>query len=156
MSGTVTPIDTGAHRVSRRTVVNASAAELFALVADPHRHPELDGSGTVSDRSVDGPHRLTTGDRFTVGMRQGGVPYKITSRVTACEENRLVEWQHPLGHRWRWEFAETADGRTEVTETFDYGTTKAPWAMKLLGFPTQNAKGITATLEALSARFTHP
>lgn len=34
-SVTVTAVDTGPHRVSRRVVVNAPAAEIFALVADP-------------------------------------------------------------------------------------------------------------------------
>ncbi|MDR7275262.1 SRPBCC family protein [Catenuloplanes atrovinosus] len=153
MSDTVIAVDTGERRVSRRAVVDAPAAELFSLVADPHRHAELDGSGTVRREHVEGPHRLARGDRFTVPMRQLGAPYKVTSVVTACEEDRLIEWRHPLGHRWRWEFAQRPDGRTEVTETFDYSTTGAPWMMKLLGFPAQNAKGITATLEALVARY---
>ncbi|GAB7045967.1 SRPBCC family protein [Catenuloplanes indicus] len=153
MSGTVTTVDTGERRVSRRAVVNAPVAELFALVADPHRHAELDGSGTVRADTVEGPHRLAAGDRFTVPMRQMGVPYKITSVVTGYDENRLVEWQHPLGHRWRWEFADAGDGRTEVTETFDWGTSRSPLMARLLGFPAQNAKGITATLSALVQRY---
>lgn len=153
MTENVTTVDTGPHRVSRRVLVNAPAAELFALVADPHRHQELDGSGTVRAAAVDGPHVLTAGARFTVGMRQSGVPYKITSVVTRCEPGRLLEWRHPLGHLWRWEFAETAPGRTEVTETYDYSTAGAPWVATLLGFPKTNAKGITATLVALAARY---
>jgi hypothetical protein len=156
MSELVTTVDPGPRQVSRRVLVHAPAAELFALVADPHRHPELDGSGTVRPAPVEGPHQLSAGSRFTVGMRQLGMPYKITSVVTGYEQDRLIEWQHPLGHRWRWEFAETAPGRTEVTETFDYTTAKAPWMAPLLGFPAQNAKGITATLTALAARYPRP
>lgn len=153
MSGTVSTVDTGERRVSRRAIVNAPVAELFALAADPHRHAELDGSGTLRTDAVEGPHRLAVGDRFTVPMRQRGMPYRITSVVTAYAENRLVEWQHPLGHRWRWEFADAGGGRTEVTETFDWGTSRSPLMARLLGFPAQNAKGITATLEALVRRY---
>ena len=152
-NSTVTTVDSGARKVTRRVVVQAPAATVFALVADPHRHPELDGSGTVRDIPVEGPHRLSPGATFSVGMKQLGVPYKITSTVTAYEEDRLIEWQHPLGHKWRWEFAETAPGTTQVTETFDYTTAKAPGILELTGHPAKNGRGITATLEALAARF---
>jgi uncharacterized protein YndB with AHSA1/START domain len=149
----VTTVDSGPRQVTRRVTVHADAADVFALLADPHRHPELDGSGTVRDVPVKGPDRLSEGARFRVGMKQHGVPYTITSKVTAFEDGRLIEWQHPLGHRWRWELAETAPGTTEVTETFDYTTAWAPKALELFGQPKANAVGITKTLEALAARF---
>jgi Polyketide cyclase / dehydrase and lipid transport len=150
---TVTTVDSGARKVSRRVVVHAPAAQIFALVADPRRHPELDGSGTVRDSAVAGPDRLSAGARFTVGMRAHGVPYKITSTVTAFDDERLVEWQHPLGHRWRWELTEVEPGVTEVTETFDYTGTRSPRMLELFGYPRLNGEGITKTLRALAARF---
>ncbi len=149
----VATVDAGARQVSRRVSVHASAPEVFALLADPHRHPELDGSGTVRDTPVKGPDRLSEGAKFSVGMKQYGVPYKITSTVTAFEDGRLIEWQHPLGHRWRWELAEIEPGTTQVTETFDYTTARAAKALEVLGQPKANGVGITRTLEALAARF---
>jgi uncharacterized protein YndB with AHSA1/START domain len=149
----VSKVDAGPKRVVRRVLVKAPAAEVFALIVDPHRHPELDGSGTVRDIPIKGPHRLAAGDRFTVGMKQWGVPYKITSTATEVEDGRVVEWRHPMGHRWRWDLVETAPGTTEVTETFDYSTHKAPALLELLGMHEQNANGITSTLERLAARF---
>lgn len=143
----------GPKRVSRSVQVAAPVATVFALIVDPHRHPELDGSGTVRDVDVKGPHHLSTGDKFTVGMTQYGLPYKITSKATAVEENELVEWEHPLGHRWRWEFAEVSPGTTKVTETFDYSTAKLPFVIELLGMQRQNATGIEKTLTALADRF---
>ena len=145
--------DAGPQTVSRSVQVAAPVADLFALIADPHRHPELDGSGTVRDIDVKGPHRLNVGDKFTVGMTQYGLPYKITSTVTAVDENQLVEWQHPLGHRWRWELAEVSPGTTKVTETFDYSTVKIPFVIQLAGFQKKNASGIESTLQNLAARF---
>ncbi|NVN48472.1 SRPBCC family protein [Mycolicibacterium hippocampi] len=145
--------DAGPRTVSRSVQVGAPVAEIFAMVVDPHRHSDIDGSGTVRDIEVKGPHRLSEGDKFTVGMTQYGLPYKITSTATTIEENRVVEWQHPLGHRWRWELAEVSPGTTKVTETFDYSTAKLPFMIELLGMQKQNAKGIESTLTSLVDRY---
>src|ERR1700689_2176186 len=98
----VSTVEAGQRKISRRVTVHAPAAEVFALVADPHRHPEIDGSGTVRQAPVTGPRQLSTGATFTVAMKQYGVPYKITSTVTAFEQDRLVEGQHPKGPRRGW------------------------------------------------------
>lgn len=149
----VTTVDAGPRKVSRRVTVHAPATELFAIVADPRRHPELDGSGTVRDIPVEGPTRLSRGATFTVGMKQFGVPYRIRSTVVAYEDGRVLQWQHPLGHSWRWELAETGPATTEVTETFDYSTARAPRLLEILGQPGKNAGGIEATLQGLAARY---
>lgn len=152
-TSTVSTVDVGPKRVARRVLVKASAAEVFAIVADPHRHPELDGSGTVRDVPIKGPHHLATGDKFSVGMKQYGVPYKITSTATEVEDGKVVEWRHPMGHRWRWDFVETAPGTTEVTETFDYRGVKIPFMITAFGYDKKNGDGITSTLEHLAGRF---
>lgn len=153
MSETVSRVDAGPRQVSRSVVVHAPVAEVFALVANPHRHAEVDGSGTVRDRQVTGPDVLSVGAKFTVPMKQRGVPYKITSTVTAFEPDKIVEWRHPAGHRWRWEFAALDPDTTRVTETFDYTTSRSPRALELLAMHKQNAVGIRKTLERLQARF---
>ncbi len=147
---TVTQVDAGPRKVSRSVEVSAPAAELFDVLSDPQRHGELDGSGTLKD-TVKGPPRLSQNARFSVNMKQYGVPYRITSRVTQYVTDRVVEWQHPLGHRWRWDFAPQPDGRTRVTETFDYSTVPGlqAKALELFGVPKQNAAGIEATLNQL-------
>ncbi|MGX7678807.1 SRPBCC family protein [Jatrophihabitans sp. DSM 45814] len=149
----VSKVDAGERMVSRQVVVPAPAADVFALIANPHRHPELDGSGTLRQSPVSGPERLSEGAKFTVAMKQYGFPYKITSTVTAFADNQLIEWQHPMGHRWRWELSESEPGVTQVTETFDYSTAKAPKVLELMGLPSKNAVGITSTLQALASRF---
>ncbi|OZC75863.1 dimethyladenosine transferase [Rhodococcus sp. 06-462-5] len=148
-------IDSGPQQVTRQTEVRAPASELFAIVADPTRHGELDGSGTVKD-TVRGPDRLSTGAKFSVGMKQYGVPYKITSTVTEfvdADKHKVVEWQHPMGHSWRWEFEEKQPGLTTVTESFKYGTAKVPKVLELFKMPQKNAQGITSTLRNLAARY---
>jgi len=141
--------------VSRRVVVAAPVSVVFDLVADPRRHGELDGSGTVQ-ATVSGPNRLALGDRFSVAMRLGSLPYRITSTVTAFEENALLEWRHPVGHRWRWQFVEVAPGRTEVTETWDYRDGRGRRFLEYTGYPKINGDGIAHTLEKLYERFPLP
>lgn len=145
------PIDLGPHQVARRVTVAASARELYDIVCDPHRHHELDGSGTVGS-SVTGPRRLAVGDRFTVAMRQFGVPYKITSIVTRAEPYTVVEWRHPGGHHWRWELSSLDEDHTEVTEVFDYREARSRVTLRLMRAPTANDRGIGATLDGLVRR----
>ena len=150
----VTEVDAGPKKVSRTAVIGASPQELFELVADPHRHGELDGSGTVKD-TVSGPDRLTKDAKFSVKMKQYGVPYRITSRVTELEPDRVVEWRHPAGHRWRWEFEAQGDGSTKVTETWDASRVNG---VVFAGFRAghyvkKNGDGITATLQNLQKRY---
>ncbi len=151
---TVSVVDSGPRKVSRAAQVHASAAELFDIVADPRRHAELDGSGTVLG-AVGDPQRLAPGAKFSVKMKQLGVPYRITSRVTDFQDGRVVEWRHPMGHHWRWEFAPSADNTTVVTETFDYSQISpvSARALEFLGFPKQNGAGIESTLRQLQARY---
>jgi len=153
---TVIVVDRGPRRVSRRAEVAAPAAELFAIAADPRRHSELDGSGTVRD-NIDAPANLVEGSKFSTKMRMFGLPYRITSTVTAFKPYELVEWRHPLGHRWRWEFESLSPTLTQVTETFDYhdaGTLKNKLKYyERMGFAKANAKGIEATLAKLRDRY---
>ena len=151
----ITTVDRGPRVVARRVTVNAPADELFALVNDPAKHGLVDGSGTVRD-NVKGPSALSEGAKFTTRMRMYGVPYRITSTVTEhvdTPELKVVEWAHPAGHRWRWEFTPTADGRTEVTESFDNRQSKIGRVMERVGMAEKNAGGITETLSRLAAKY---
>ena len=152
---TISVIDAGVRQVSRSVEVAAPAAELFAYVADPRRHHEVDGSGTVHE-NITAPAKLAAGDRFSTKMRMFGLPYRITSTVTAVKPGALIEWRHPFGHRWRWEFDEISPTLTRVTETFDFRDTGAVKDTlnyyTLMGFKKGNAKGIEATLAKLRDR----
>lgn len=153
---TVTVVDAGPRQVSRSVDVAAPAAELYALAADPRRHHELDGSGTVRD-NIRMPAKLAVGSKFSTNMKMLGVPYRITSTVTALKPNEVIEWRHPVGHRWRWEFESLSPTLTRVTETFDYrdaGAIKNTLKYyERMGFRKANAAGIEATLTKLRDRY---
>lgn len=126
------------------------------MAADPRRHRELDGSGTVQ-ANVKAPAQLAEGSKFSTNMKMFGLPYRITSTVTAFKPDELIEWRHPLGHRWRWEFQALSPTLTQVTETFDYhdaGTLKKKLKYyERMGFAKANASGIEATLAKLRDRY---
>jgi uncharacterized protein YndB with AHSA1/START domain len=138
------------HIVSASTTIAAPAGAIFDIVADPRQHPRIDGSGTVKG-AIEGPHRLSQGAKFGMNMKQGA-PYKITSTVVEFEEDRLIAWQHPLGHVWRYVLEPTDGGATKVTESFDYSSVNAVQAavLGLTGFPKRNLRGIEKTLVRLA------
>jgi uncharacterized protein YndB with AHSA1/START domain len=135
--------------VSATTTIDAPPAVVFAIVANPHEHPRIDGSGSVQG-VIEGPEHVRKGDTFHVDMKLFGVPYKITNRVVEYEPDRRIAWRHFGGHRWRYELEPSGSG-TRVTETFDYSRYNALWTalITLLAFPERNRKGIEGTLARL-------
>jgi hypothetical protein len=124
---------------------------IFDLLADPRRHNEIDGSGTVQSAQINAPERLSLDATFGMQMRMG-LPYKITNTVVEFEENKTIAWRHVGGHIWRY-ILEPVDGGTKVTEQFDWNKSKAPLILKLRKSPQDNAKSIEKTLENLVKRF---
>ncbi len=137
--------------VSRSRIVSAPPSAIFDLLAEPSKHPLIDGSGTVKGSRTDAPVRLSLGATFGMNMKLG-VPYPIENTVVEFEGDRLIAWRHLGGHRWRYEL-EPVDGGTKVTETFDWSTSKSPAALELLRVPQRNTASIEKTLDRLAARF---
>ncbi|WP_436491898.1 SRPBCC family protein [Actinokineospora sp. HUAS TT18] len=142
----------GYRQVSDTRTISAPASDIFDLLADPDKHPLIDGSGTVKASRAKGPRRLKLGDKFGMDMHLG-LPYKVLNTVVEFEEDRLIAWRHFYGHRWRWQLTDLGDGRTEVTETFDWSTARIGFLLELVKFPGKNLKSIRATLDRLEQRY---
>lgn len=141
--------DAAAGVVARSAEVAASPREIFALLADPARHPEIDGSNTVHGPLGAGG-KLYLGRKFTMSMRNV-VPYVVPNTVVEFEQDRLIAWRHIAGHVWRWELADLGGGRTRVTETWD--PRPSPLRRVVSRMASVNARGIEATLRGLQDRF---
>jgi hypothetical protein len=50
-------------------VVDAPAENIFALLVDPNRHPEIDGAGMLRGTEGDTPSISGVGQRFTMIMQ---------------------------------------------------------------------------------------
>jgi uncharacterized protein YndB with AHSA1/START domain len=143
-----------ARMVSVSRVIAASPEEIFAILADPARHGEIDGSGMVQHARGDA-QRLTLGAKFGMDMKAGPIPYRISNEVVEFDENRLIAWQHFGKHRWRYELEPVAaagetGAQTKVTETFDWSTSRFPKAIELAGYPKKHPANMEATLERLA------
>lgn len=102
---------------SARIVIEAPAAKIFDLVANPRRHLDFDGSGHLKG-SATGPERLSLGAKFGMAM-EWKAKYRTVNSVVEFEEGRQIAWSHFAKHRWRYELRALDSNTTEVTETFD-------------------------------------
>lgn len=140
------------RQVTVTRTVAAQPSQIFDLLADPSKHPLLDGSGTVRAVRSGAPQRLELGAKFGMDMK-AGASYKIENTVVEFEENRLIAWRHFNGHRWRWQLEPVGDGHTKVTETFDWSTARIPVLISLAGYPKRNRAGMEKTLANLAEMF---
>ena len=144
-------------RVRAERVVAAPPERVFDLLADPRRHREIDGSGTVRD-PVSGPPRLSQGAVFGMDMKAGG-RYRMTNTVVEFEEGRRIAWQPrpsvPLvakgigGRIWRYELEPVAAG-TRVRLTWDISQERVP--PLLLPLRPLVRVGLRRSLERLAER----
>ena len=109
--------------VSVTVTVNATPQQIFDLLADPSKHGEIDGSGSIQNAQSSAPERLSLGAKFGMDMKIG-VSYKITNEVVEFDEPRRIAWRHFGGHVWRY-ILEPTDGGTLVTEQFDWNTSRS-------------------------------
>lgn len=114
----------------QRTIL-APAERIFAVVADPGRHHEFDGSGTVL-RCGGGLGTVGLGDEF-VGEMKWYVKYRTVNKVTEFEQDRRLAWStrvpKPLsawiaGRTWRFQLTPVDEG-TRVAHSWDI-TTEGP------------------------------
>jgi uncharacterized protein YndB with AHSA1/START domain len=125
--------------VSVERVIPAPPEKIFDLLADPRRHRDIDGSGTVRD-AKDSPERLQLGSTFGMSMKLG-IAYSMKSTVIEFEENRRIAWQtrgsgkrgEKMGGRiWRYEL-EPVDGGTRVRESWDVSEERTKALVKITG-----------------------
>jgi len=122
--------------VSRR--IEAPAALIFTILADPQRHAEFDGSGMLRGAVLN--HPITgVGDTFTMRMHRLGDDYLMINHVVEFEPDRRMFWEPapgdpsraedndpskvgiPAGYRWGYILIPDGDDATVVTEVFDPG-----------------------------------
>ena len=116
----VTPVS-----VSRR--ISARPQEIFAILADPNRHVEIDGSGMLRG-AIDAVPVSGLGDVFGMKMHHAAFgDYEMNNTVVEYEPDRLIVWEpsrrdeteDSWHYRWGYELVPAEDGGTVVTESFD-------------------------------------
>jgi uncharacterized protein YndB with AHSA1/START domain len=107
---------------SARREIEADAARIFELIADPAQQPRWDGNDNLSEAPV-GQRVHAAGEVFTMTTTKGNLR---ENHVVEFVEGRRIAWtpaepgQEPPGHLWRWELQPVGPSRTEVIHTYDW------------------------------------
>ncbi len=121
------------ERMSTTRVIAASPDRVFAALADPANHQDIEPTDWVRD-AVDAAPLDHVGQMFSVNMylEQAGGDYVMENKVSDFERDRVIGWlpgQTPAGGDWaaggwwwRYDLAPSGDG-TEVTLTYDWTDT---------------------------------
>jgi len=143
--------------ITVRRDIPASASDVFAVLSNPDRHAELDGSGFV--QGVDHADRITaSGQSFRMNMtgdHMGG-DYQTDNVVSGYEPGKLLAWKtapagtEPPGWEWLWELDAQGPDTTSVSLTYDWGKVTDPDILSKVSFPLVTKDQLDDSLSALA------
>ena len=109
--------------------IEATPAEVFAVLSDPNGHVAIDSSGML--QSAEGEVVRRVGDEFVVHMDREALndypmgKYDVTVIITDFEQDALIEWtisgaiQPPIRHRYGYRIQPSGTGSL-VTSYYDW------------------------------------
>jgi uncharacterized protein YndB with AHSA1/START domain len=112
-----------AQQIQVSRIVEAPVERVFALIADPDRHPDLDGTGTLRASRT---HTVITevGDVFIMDVHAHDIGRNQSqSVVTTYVRDRALGWapgpvdRDPFGHTFTFTLEPNGDDQTLVTLT---------------------------------------
>jgi hypothetical protein len=151
-----------AERVAVSTTIEAAPEAVFAVLADPSAHADIDGTGWVR-RSLGGERITTAGQVFRMAMYHEGHPdkdYEMANRVEVFDEPSAIAWQPGTespdtgelsfgGWTWRYDLEATVPSRTTVTLTYDWSAVP-PQVREYIRFPPFGQDHLENSLQHLS------
>ena len=146
--------------ISVERVIAATPERIFDVIADPARHRDFDGSGSVKQATSGAPQRLAAGASFGMSMKRG-IGYSMLNTVTEFDENRRIAWSPKpasgrgarwVGRIWRYQL-EPVDGGTRVTETWDISKEALRFVLRYIA-AGGTRKAMEKSLERLDALVT--
>lgn len=152
--------DMTTESISARRTVNAPAERIFALLADPTRHQDIEPTDWVRD-AVDPQPLTAVGDVFAMNMfhvGQGG-DYRMHNRVTAFDRDSVIAWAPGQadksgtvrygGWQWRYDLEPSNEG-TDVTLGYDWSEASEE-IRKIIPFPAVSEDYLAKSLAGLAA-----
>ena len=167
MIASVTPAET---RIETSRRIPAPAADVFALLCDPHGHVAIDSSGMLQDCT--GEPVTAAGDSFAIHMDReslGDFPemgrYDVTVTIRDFEPDRLISWtilgrvRPQIGHVYGYRLEPVdADGETRastlVTSFYDWSDITPQWRDAGI-FPVISEGALRSTLGILDRTVRH-
>ncbi|GAB47701.1 SRPBCC family protein [Mobilicoccus pelagius] len=149
---------TDEKKITVSRTIDASPQDVWAVISNPARHAEIDGSGQiVSDEKTD---RITAnGQVFTMNMNAPhmGGDYQTDNHVTGFDENRLLAWQtapagtEPKGWEWMYELTPEGPDATQVQLTYDWSKVTDKELLKKVSFPLISEEQLEGSLGRLAS-----
>jgi hypothetical protein len=150
------------QRVSASTTIQAAPEAVFAVLADPSTHADIDGTGWVRE-SLDGDRITAAGQVFRMAMHHENHPdkdYQMANRVEVFDEPRAIAWQPGTeasetgdlsfgGWIWRYDIEASGPSRTKVTLTYDWSAVP-PQLRDYIQFPPFAQDHLDNSLQHLS------
>lgn len=148
--------------VTASTTINAPPEAVFAVLADPSAHADIDGTGWVRG-SLDSDRITVAGQVFRVSMHHEDHPnkdYEIANRVVVFDDPRAIAWQPGTesvetgefsfgGWIWRYDLEATLGSQATVTLTYDW-TAVPPEVREYLRFPPFERDHLNNSLKNLA------
>ncbi|WP_369045560.1 SRPBCC family protein [Sinomonas sp. P10A9] len=137
--------------VAYERVVNAPAAAIFELIADPAAQPRWDGNENLREAPT-GQRVTAVGDVFTMTLTKDAVR---ENHVVEFEEGRRIAWmpaeggRSPIGQLWRWELEPRGEAQTLVRHTYDWTRLEDP--QRLPRARATTADKLQASVDRLAA-----
>jgi hypothetical protein len=147
-------------RIEVQRTIPAPAADIFAVLCDPHGHVAIDSSGMLQD--AEGDRATAAGDTFVIHMDRESLndfpelgKYDVTISIREFEKDRLISWtvlgqiRPQIGHVYGYRLEPTADGAGTVTTSFYDWTDIDPKWQEAGIFPVISEGALRATLGIL-------
>ena len=151
-----------AERATASTTIEAAPEAVFAVLADPSAHADIDGTGWVRG-SLDGDRITAAGQVFRMAMYHPNHPdqdYQTANLVEVFDEPRAIAWKPGTespetrelsfgGWIWRYDLDATGPARTTVTLTYDWSAVPSH-IREYIQFPPFEQSHIDNSLQHLS------
>jgi hypothetical protein len=145
-----------AERIEVQRTINASPADIFAVLCDPQGHVAIDSSGMLQD--ADGASVAAVGDSFVVHMDRESLndfpdlgKYDVTVTIREFEQDQLIAWtvlgqiRPQIGHVYGYRLEPGPNGEgTLVTSFYDWSQIDDQW----------REAGIFPVISELTLRYT--
>ncbi len=150
------------EQLTASTTIPADPQAVFAVLADPSSHADIDGTGWVRG-AEDGDRITAPGQVFRMAMYHPNHPdgdYRIANLVEVFDEPRAIAWKPGTeseggelsfgGWTWRYDLEATGPSQTRVTLTYDWSAV-GPEVREYLHFPPFPPEHLVRSLEHLAS-----
>jgi hypothetical protein len=146
------------ERMEVQRTIAAPAADIFAVLCDPHGHVAIDATGMLQD--ADGERVKCAGDSFVIHMDREALndfpmgKYDVTVEIREFDKDRLIAWtilgqiRPQIGHVYGYRLEPSDDGKTIVTSFYDWSGIDPEWRKANI-FPVISESALRATLGIL-------